>query len=70
MTNAAGRAFVRFYYRYSRPMADFIGRHDGLRILVRSALTPVVYGIMYPGAFMVLLMTAGMVMAGRRMRVK
>ncbi len=70
MTNEAGRAFVRFYYRYSPPLADLIGRHDSLRILARSALTPVVYGIMYPGAFMVLLLAAGMVMAGRRMRVK
>jgi hypothetical protein len=71
MTNAAGRAFVRLYYRYSPPLADFIGRHDSLRILARSALTPLVYVIMYPGAFMALLMTAaGMMMAGRRMRVK
>jgi hypothetical protein len=70
MTNAAGRTFVRFYYRYSPHLADFIGRHDSLRMLARSALTPVVYVIMYPGAFMLLLITAGMVMAGRRMRVK
>jgi hypothetical protein len=40
------------------------------RMLARSALTPVVYVIMYPGVFMVLLMTAGMIVAGRRMRVK
>ncbi len=70
MTNAAGRSFVGFYYRYSPPMADFIGRHESLRILARSALAPLVYGIMYPGAFLVLLITAGMAMAGRKMRVK
>ena len=27
MTNAAGRFFVRFYYRFSPPMARFIGRN-------------------------------------------
>jgi hypothetical protein len=70
MTNAAGRAIVWFYYRYSPPMADFIGRHDSLRILARAALTPVVYGIMYPGVFVVvLLIMAGMAMVGRE-RVK
>jgi hypothetical protein len=70
MTSAAGRAFVRFYYRNSPPVADFISRHDSLRILARSALTPVVYAIKYPVALIVLLMTAGMVMVGKRMRVK
>lgn len=70
LTNAAGRAFVRFYYRYSPPLADFIGRHNSLRILTRSALTPIVYVVMYPGAFMVLLLAGGMFMAGRKVRVK
>ncbi len=70
LTNNAGRAFVRFYYRHSPPLADLIGRHDSLRILARSALTPIVYAIMYPGAFMVLLLSAGMVLVGRRTRVK
>jgi len=51
MTNAAGRAFVGFYYHYSPPLAEFIGRHDSLRILARSALTPVVYAVKYPFVF-------------------
>jgi hypothetical protein len=66
VTNAAGREFVRLYYRYSPTMANLISRHDSLRMLTRSALTPVVYAIMYPGAFMVLLLTAFLVMVGRR----
>jgi hypothetical protein len=36
--------------------------HDSLRMLTRSALTPVVYAILYPGAFLVLLLNAGLVM--------
>jgi hypothetical protein len=48
LTNAAGRAFVAFYYRVSPPLAGLIGRHEGLRALMRSALTPVVYAVEYP----------------------
>jgi hypothetical protein len=42
LENAAGRAFVRTYYTYSPPVADFIARHDNLRTLVRLSLLPVV----------------------------
>jgi hypothetical protein len=51
MTNAAGRAFVRLYYRYSPPLARFIRGHDRLRAVVRSGLRPVVFAVKYPGAF-------------------
>jgi uncharacterized delta-60 repeat protein len=42
LTNAAGRAFVGFYYQHSPPIADYLRRHDGLRALVRVALRPLV----------------------------
>jgi hypothetical protein len=42
MTNAAGRAFVDFYYRHSPPIADSIRSHDGARAAVRAALWPLV----------------------------
>jgi hypothetical protein len=48
MTNSAGRAFVRFYYRHSPPLADFIAQHDWLRAIVRALLTPVVYALENP----------------------
>ena len=42
LTNRAGRWFVRQYYHYSPPLADYIRRHPRLRQLVRAALWPLV----------------------------
>lgn len=48
LTNAIGTLFVDLYYKYSPPMAAFISEHESLRTATRWALTPIVYGIMYP----------------------
>ena len=40
--NSIGRAFVKAYYRYSPPMADFIAKHDILRTMVRWGLAPLI----------------------------
>jgi acyl-CoA thioesterase I len=40
MPNRIGRTFVKTYYRYSPPMADFISEHDTLRTIVRCSLIP------------------------------
>ena len=45
---AAGRAFIRLYYRYSPPVAAIIAEHDWLRFLVRMLLTPLVLAIAFP----------------------
>lgn len=37
-----GQAFVKTYYRYSPPVADFIAEHDTLRAVVRVGLAPLV----------------------------
>ena len=50
MTNAAGRAFVAFYYAHSPPYAAYIAKHDDLRLATRLLLTPLVYGVKYPAA--------------------
>jgi hypothetical protein len=38
LSNAAGRWFVRFYYRYGSDLADFLDHIPGARPTVRSAL--------------------------------
>ena len=42
LQNPAGRAFVRAYYKYSPPPADFIAARSWLRATVRILLLPVV----------------------------
>jgi hypothetical protein len=44
ITNAPGRAFVRFYYATSPMLADFIARHESLRTATRIGLMPCVIG--------------------------
>jgi len=46
MTNAPGKAFVGWYYRYGPRGAHFINAHPCLKPLVRIALFPLVYGSM------------------------
>jgi hypothetical protein len=71
MTSAAGRSFVRFYYRVSPPIADYLREHETPKWLVRLALTPVVYAIEYgtrtlllAAVFVAILVGAGI---GRRL---
>ena len=55
LTNAAGRNFVEWYYDNSPAVAEYVSQHDGLRLVVRLLLTPVVYGIIYPVTALMLL---------------
>lgn len=48
LTNRGGRAFVRWYYRYSPPVAGIISSRPWLRTLTRMALMPIVFMIKYP----------------------
>jgi len=52
MPRKLGRTFVRFYYKHSSSMADFIGKYKGMKVLVRIILLPIVayaYSILHFG---------------------
>ena len=67
LTWRGGRWFVEAYYRVSPPAADFIRGHESLRAASRWALTPLVYGVKYPGiGFAMLLFASGAMLATRR----
>ncbi len=40
-----GRAFTKFYYKFSPPIADVIKKSDSLRFLTRLVLWPVVFAV-------------------------
>jgi hypothetical protein len=42
LTNAMGTTFVSFYYKHSPPIAEAIASNQGLKILVRVLLAPVI----------------------------
>jgi len=59
MPNSIGRAFVKAYYKYSPPMADFIAKHDILRTMVRWCLAPLIavsWMLLHFGAALTLLL--------------
>lgn len=57
--NAAGRAFVRAYYTWSPPLADYIRPRENLRRIVRAGLWPVVWTIAHPAEALAGLLAAG-----------
>jgi len=53
LTNTAGQYFVKQYYQYSPPIADYISKREWLKMVVRSVLTPMVYAIENPIKFLI-----------------
>ncbi len=50
LQTSVGRSFVKFYYEFSAPLADYIGEHEISRTAVRFALMPVIYGVNETGS--------------------
>lgn len=69
--SVAGREFVNLYYQYSPPVADFIARHPVLRMVVRFALTPLIFAAEYPVPALLgfLLMLGGLIARTVRVRL-
>jgi hypothetical protein len=55
---APGRWLVAVYYRYSPPLAEWIGHHESLRAMTRAVLAPVVFAVQRP------LLTAALLLTG------
>lgn len=70
LTNYPGRVLVALYYRYSPPIAAVIARHEGLRLVVRLALTPLVEGVEHPFGALIVVTGGGVaaVLVWRRRR--
>jgi hypothetical protein len=43
LTNPAGRLLASLYYTYSPPMAEYISKNEGLRVITRMALEPITW---------------------------
>jgi subtilisin family serine protease len=68
LPNRPGQFLVELYYRYSPPIAGVIAGSPTLRAAARLALTPVVYGLMYPSAALFFLVVSALAFVGLRYR--
>lgn len=68
LTNTAGSAFVRYYYEFSPPAADYMKGHATLKTAVRYMLTPVVYSIKYPAYALIIssVLVLGIMLSARK----
>jgi len=69
LPHATGRALVGLYEGYSPPVAAFIARYEGLKLLTRVALTPVVFAVVHPLGTGLFVLTA-VAAAGGGLRIR
>lgn len=56
LTNGPGRLFVKTYYAFSPPVAEYIAHHEQLRTITRWALTPLVLAVTHPLAALLVML--------------
>jgi regulator of PEP synthase PpsR (kinase-PPPase family) len=66
-----GKILVNFYYKFSPPIADYIGRSKTLRAAARFSLVPLVYGVKYPkilaSMFLFMIFGIALIISARRL---
>ena len=69
LTNAPGRAFVKFYYEVSPKIADVIRERESLKAMTRFLLGPVVLAVNHPTgfAFTAIFLMVGLIVIGRKL---
>ena len=70
LQSTMGIEFVKFYYKHSPPIADYIAQHDSLRTIFRLALTPLIFAVKYPLGAALLFGFAGVWFIRRRLSLK
>lgn len=63
-----GRALVDSYYKYSPDLACYIAERDGLRMITRALLAPIVFAISYPWSVLALCIFAFALLLATRSR--
>ena len=64
LPSAFGRTLVGLYYEFSPGMANFIERHENMKVVARCIISPIVYCIEYP-YFLVILVALGIMVIHR-----
>ena len=71
LKNSMGKILVNLYYKFSPPIADYIGRSKTLRAAARFSLVPLVYGVKYPkilaSMFLFMIFGIALIISARRL---
>jgi len=70
LTTGVGITLVKLYDKFSPLIADYIAKHERLKIATRIALTPIVYTVKYPVGAVLVFVIGGMVVIRKKIYKK